>query len=238
MGVRLATMGRTNMAYELMKTVSQGICKRIENNTLVPSGISYLNSPWQEQMQSVLRSTWQQPIWYGSDSNSHGTVSVSNAYLLDPAWESLDDGYYQDDGWSVEAKTGWLTIELNYYISIDSIEFYNVMSAGSNRTKDAKFTGAVGVALGSPFTAINEDWGRTFIWVGGVVTNKITLTISSSYGSWIGAGNITFMRQLALTKAAVRGTSHCGAAIQTATARFRPTPRAAKIIHGVRLTAT
>jgi hypothetical protein len=134
---------------------------------------------------------WEQPIWFSS-SNSAGTISVSDAYGADPAWEALNGTFGQDDNWSVYAKAGWLKIELYRYVRVVQIEFFNVMSAYGNRTKNFKITGTNGIALGDPngYQAQNKDFAREVIDVGDVMTNRIVLNISSSYGTWVGCAGI------------------------------------------------
>jgi hypothetical protein len=81
-------------------------------------------------------------------------------------------------------------LELNYDIRIIRIEFYNRVSAASHRTRNAFFTGANGVPLGAPFTALNSDLGRSIIEVNHVITNVIQLNITSSFGNVVGANEI------------------------------------------------
>jgi hypothetical protein len=133
-------------------------------------------------------------LW-SSNSNGHGTISANATGGQDYPWRAFDGnmtGHWSsfDDNWSVNSKTGWIQLTLNYPICVYSIEFFNNYSGGSNRTKGAYFTGSGNVALGSSFTAANANYAYNEIPVGGVWTSVIRLNITSSYGSWVGAGQI------------------------------------------------
>ncbi|MGD9901715.1 MAG: S8 family serine peptidase [Spirochaetales bacterium] len=137
---------------------------------------------------------WEQPNF--TSNTSHGTITASGTYSNEAPWKAFNGttlGGSGGDGdqWSQNATSGFLQLELDDPIKVYSIGFYNGCSSLSNRTKDAKFTtGTGGVALGSPFTAPNWNFGYVHIPVGGVITNIIRLDISSSYGSYISASEI------------------------------------------------
>ena len=138
---------------------------------------------------------WEQPA-FASQTNIHGTVTSSGVTLPgeDP-WRAFDgiisdktNGTYHQ--WTQNIKSGWIELQLNYYIKVYQIDFYQRVSSTSNYTKDAYFTGTNGVALGAPFRADNHNLGKSVIPVGNVVTNVIRLDVESSYGSYIGANEI------------------------------------------------
>jgi len=137
-------------------------------------------------------SDWEQPIFTDYEVNGHGTVSASGSNSTDPPYKAFNgtmhDGDY--DHWSLKSTNGWLELQLDYYIKVNSIKFYNGISLGSNRTKGAHFTGTNGIELGSSFTAPNHNFAHVYVPVIWVVTNVIRLNITSSYGTWINVSQI------------------------------------------------
>jgi len=147
---------------------------------------------------------WHQPVWISNtttdDGQYHGTITASGSDSPQLPYGAFD-GWLgtRSDGnsagfpaaqWTKRSTWGWLQLELDYFIYVHSIEFYNRWSNTWHRTRDAFFTGTNGVSLGAPFTAVNQNWGRSVIHVGGVATDKIVLNITSSYGNDIGANEI------------------------------------------------
>lgn len=139
--------------------------------------------------------TWSQPA-FTSNSNNAGTITASGQYVNEAPWKAFNGtllGTYGGNGdeWSVNSTAGFIQLKLNSYILVQGIEFYNGCSAGSHRTKDARFIGKNGAPLGNPFTAPNQNHGYVYVPVsGGVLTNVIQLSISSSYGNYVGAAGI------------------------------------------------
>jgi len=138
--------------------------------------------------------TWSQPTW-SSNSNSHGLISASGTYSSEHPWKAYNGTMNggsggNGDNWSVNAKTGWLELKLDYPIYVQSIEFWGNSSGGSNRTKGAYFAGAGGVWLGGSFELANQNQAYKNINVGGYWTNIICLNITSSYGTYVGASKI------------------------------------------------
>jgi hypothetical protein len=136
---------------------------------------------------------WQQPT-FTSASNSHGTITgtFTDPYDAYKAFDSMlpTNPFAPLSEWSLSGTSGWVQLTLNYNIVVTEIIFVNGTSTVDNRTRNANFTGTGGVALGSPFTAVNSNLGMTVIPVNNVVTNTIRLNVTSSYGSWIGASEI------------------------------------------------
>ena len=143
---------------------------------------------------------WLQPA-FSSSSNTHGTVTASGPILSgEDGWRAFDgiianhsgSTYYQ---WTANAKQGYIELQLNYYIKVYQIDFYQRVSSTSNYTKTARFwTGdpnAAGVQpLGAQFDGKKQSLGKSVIPVNNVVTNVIRLDVESSFGSYIGANEI------------------------------------------------
>jgi len=123
--------------------------------------------------------TWFQP--YFTSNTSHGTITTNGTPHNDTQNFMAFSGNPANQ-WEQRGTSGWIQLQLNSYINIQSIEFIQRSSSVFNRTKDAYFTGANGVHLGAGFTGGNSDDARSVIQVGGVVTNVIRLNITSSHG--------------------------------------------------------
>jgi len=139
--------------------------------------------------------SWEQPRWSSNTLTGHGTVSASGTYRNETPWRAFNGTMTggsagSGDNWSVNARTGWLELRLDYPIFIISIELWGNTSGGANRTRGANFTGAGGIALGSSFELANQNQAYQHVHVGGVWTNIIRLNITSSYGNWVGASKI------------------------------------------------
>ncbi|MCL2850974.1 MAG: S8 family serine peptidase [Firmicutes bacterium] len=142
---------------------------------------------------------WVQPTWT-SATNEHGTITgAANTAGRHPF--GAFDGWVGDVGpgnaagfaavqWTRNSRTGWLQLELNYYITVHRIVFYNRFSSGSHRTRDAYFSGSNGIRLGTAFVGVNASAGRSVITVDGVRTRIIRLNITSSWGTHVGANQI------------------------------------------------
>lgn len=146
---------------------------------------------------------WTAPTWHDSNSNSWGSVTASGSTTTRQPYGAFDgwigdvnlgaDAHYHACQWSVKATSGYIELNLNQYVYISEIHFYNRQSGGMGFTKNAYFTGSGGTALGSSFTALGESFGLSVIDVNDVYTNKIRLNITSSYGTYIGAGEIVII---------------------------------------------
>ncbi|MCL2569776.1 MAG: hypothetical protein FWE16_01040 [Firmicutes bacterium] len=125
---------------------------------------------------------WNQPVL---TSNGQIAGTATAPYHLHHAF----NGNLTSE-WSTNATSGFIQLHLNHNIIINRIDFYNGTSNYNNRTRNAHFTAGAGTPLGAPFTAVNADRGRTIVHVNNVVTNLVRLTVTSSYGNWIGASRI------------------------------------------------
>ena len=141
---------------------------------------------------------WQQPVWTGP-TNSHGTVSATHQWGPHSPWNAFDGNAQAHPDFAAMTAFGTeLTLQLNYNIKVYYIIFYQICADFG--TKNAKFTGTNGIALGGQFTAQNTPWAATVIDVGGVVTSKITLNALSTYdtpgqgGVW-GASQIVIIAE-------------------------------------------
>ncbi|MCL2587335.1 MAG: hypothetical protein FWE31_03810, partial [Firmicutes bacterium] len=138
---------------------------------------------------------WTQPT-FTSPTNTHGTVSASGTYRNEHPWRAFNGTMSggsggNGDNWSVNQRTGYLELQLNYYITIHSIELWGNTSAGNNRTREGHFTaGLNGVLLGEPFELANHNQAYHHVHVGGIRTNVIRLNITSSFGNWVGVSLI------------------------------------------------
>jgi len=138
--------------------------------------------------------TWIQPRWTSNTLAGHGTVSASGTYRNESPWRAFNGTMNggsggNGDNWSVNARTGWLELRLDYPIFIWTIEIWGNTSGGSNRTRSAYFTGAGGICLGPGFELANQNQAHKHIIVR-EWTNIIRLNIISSYGTFVGASRI------------------------------------------------
>ncbi|MCL2587479.1 MAG: S8 family serine peptidase [Firmicutes bacterium] len=139
---------------------------------------------------------WPQPRWAGPTLSGHGTISASGTYRNEVPWRAFNGTMYggsggNGDNWSVNARTGYLELRLDYFITIHSIEVWGNTSAGNNRTREANFTAGInGVPLGLSFELANQNHAHHSAYVGGVRTNVVRLNIISSYGNWVGVSRI------------------------------------------------
>ena len=167
----------------------------VSSVTLVLGGF-LVGSPFTSASVTQITTPWTQPIWDGNTSE-HGTVTSSGELDTRPGWGAFDGwvgtvGNGESAGftatqWTKDGTTGWLQLELNYDIKVNSIEFVNRSATNNNWTRHAHFVGTNGIALGAPFEAPFQNRGVVNIPVGGVVTNIIRLEVTSSWNNLVGA---------------------------------------------------
>jgi len=146
---------------------------------------------------------WTQPAWT-SNSNPAGTISTSSSpsNANEKEWRAFDGNigtpHFATGSAVSTTNPGTLTLQLNSNIRVYKILFYNL--AATQGTRNAYFTGSNG-ALGSPFTADGSTYlALTVINVGGVVTNKIQLNVTSkndAAGAAWGASQIIILAEAA-----------------------------------------
>ncbi|MDR0832339.1 MAG: S8 family serine peptidase [Bacillales bacterium] len=179
--------------YDIAAIYDYGVnYTRIHTWLSTGSSFTYQTDNGWWQGDRPLSGYWQQPS-FTSNTNANGTVTGTFSSPYDPykAFDGDLPGTHNPYGeWAVSGTSGWLELSLNYNIVVKKIEFFNCTSSGSNRTKNAYFTGTGGIALGSSFTAVNANFGKSIISVNNIQTNKIKLNITTSYGSWVGASEI------------------------------------------------
>ena len=91
----------------------------------------------------VAPTVWPQPRFTSwnttTDNYSHGTVTASGPILTgEDGWRAFDgvisgkigNTYHQ---WTANAKQGYIELQLNYYIKVYQIDFYQRVSSTSNR---------------------------------------------------------------------------------------------------------
>jgi len=141
------------------------------------------------------RSPWQQPTFTSNTLPGDGTITASGTYRNEEPWRAFNGTMNggsggNGDNWSVNARTGWLELRLDYHIVVHAIEIWGNTSGGANRTREAHFTGSGNVPLRSAFELENRNQAHQFVHVSSVRTNVIRLNITSSYGNWVGASLI------------------------------------------------
>ncbi|MCL2587489.1 MAG: M64 family metallo-endopeptidase [Firmicutes bacterium] len=145
--------------------------------------------------EGTVATPWNQPRWTSNTLAGHGTVSASGIYRNEAPWRAFNGTLNggsggNGDNWSVNSRTGWLELRLDYFIRIDIIEIWDNTSGSNNRSRAAHFTGINGVALGDSFEFGNYNLAYRAVFVRGMRTNIIRLNITSSYGNWVGASMI------------------------------------------------
>ena len=86
----------------------------------------------------IAENDWSQPS-FASHMNSHGTITSSGPILPgEDSWRAFDGiisgktngTYFQ---WTANATQGYIELQLNYYIKVYQIDFYQRVSSTSNR---------------------------------------------------------------------------------------------------------